>query len=97
MYPEKIELVSDTILAIKWNDGEEQIYEAEKLRGKCPCARCKEKEEPKASPFKVLKANPNNVTWREWSVQGRYAIRFTFSDGHGDGIYGFEMLRELGE
>jgi DUF971 family protein len=28
---------------------------------------------------------------------GRYAVRLTFDDGHGSGIYSWRYLRELGE
>jgi DUF971 family protein len=99
MIPKSIEQISDQAIAIKWDDGSESVFFAEKMRGTCPCATCKEENEnrPKANPFKILKANPNDVVFRSWEMVGRYAVRFSFSDGHDAGIYTFEYLKEIGE
>lgn len=98
MVPLSIEQISDQVIAIKWDDGSDKIYFAEKVRSKCPCATCREKDEqPNASPFKILKANPNNVVFINWDYVGRYAVRFTFSDNHDTGIYTYEYLYQIGE
>ncbi len=99
MISKSIEQISDQVIAIKWDDETESVFFAEKTRGACPCATCKEGKEnkPKTNPFKILKANPNNVAFNNWELIGRYAIRFTFSDGHDAGIYTFEHLKEIGE
>ena len=98
MIPAHIEQISDQVISIKWDDGKEQLFFADKTRGWCPCASCKDKSEnEKPALFKVLKANPNNVIFTGWEMIGRYAIRFTFSDGHGTGIYTYEYLKKIGE
>lgn len=99
MKPLSVEQISDQVLAIKWDDNSESVLFAEKVRGACPCATCKDAddEKPKASPFKILKANPNNVVYTSWEMVGRYAVRFTFSDGHNSGIYTFDLLKKIGE
>ncbi len=99
MIPKSVEQISDQVIAIKWEDDTDSLLFAEKSRGECPCATCKEENEkkPKANPFNILKANPNNVVFRRWEMIGRYAIRFSFSDGHDAGIYTFEHLKEIGE
>ena len=98
MKPETIEQISDQVIAIKWNDGSDKVYFAEKVRSKCPCATCKDKDEkPGGNPFKILKANPNNVVFISWEYVGRYAIRFVFSDNHDTGIYIYEYLYGIGE
>ncbi|KAA3613031.1 MAG: DUF971 domain-containing protein [Calditrichaeota bacterium] len=97
MIPKSVEQISDQAIAIKWDDESESVFFAEKVRGQCPCATCKDEEKPKENPFKILKANPNNVFFRNWEMIGRYAIRFSFSDGHNAGIYTFEHLKEIGE
>jgi len=98
MIPQAIEQISDQVIAIKWNDGSDKVYFAEKVRSKCPCAPCKDKDEqPKSSPFKILKANPNNVDFISWEYVGRYAVRFIFSDNHDTGIYTYEYLYAIGE
>ena len=35
------------------------------------------------------------VTIRGWELQGNYAIRPQFSDGHSSGLFSWEYLREL--
>ena len=98
MKPQTIEQISDQVIAIKWDDGHDKVYFADKLRSKCPCATCRDKEDnPQPSPFKILKANPNNVVFITWEYVGLYAIRFTFSDNHDTGIYTYEYLYSLGE
>ena len=98
MHINSIEQISDQVITIKWDDNREQIYFAEHIRGKCPCASCKDKEAEKpANPFKVLKANPNNVVFTGWELVGRYAVRFSFSDNHSTGIYTYEFLQQIGE
>jgi len=72
MKPENIEQISDQVIVVKWDDASEKIYFAQKVRSKCPCATCKDKEDkPQTSPFKILKANPNNVVFIGWKYVGR--------------------------
>jgi len=102
MYPKSIEQISDQVIAIKWDDGQDTIYFAEHVRKVCPCASCKENDDEgkKKNPFKILDMNnptPNHIDFVSWELIGRYAIRFTFSDRHDTGIYTFEYLREIGE
>jgi len=98
MKPQSVEQISDQVIAIKWDDGSEKIYFANKVRSKCPCAMCKDKDDtPQANPFKILKTNPNNVVFISWDYVGRYAVRFTFSDNHDTGIYTYEYLHSIGE
>ena len=37
------------------------------------------------------------VTVRAWEQVGNYALRFTFSDGHGSGLYSYDYLRRLAD
>lgn len=98
MKPEAIEQISDQVIAVKWDDGSDKLYFAEKVRSRCPCATCKDKDEKSTgNPFKILKTNPNNVVFISWEYVGRYAIRFIFSDNHDTGIYTYEYLYSIGE
>jgi len=98
MKPQSVEQISDQVIAIKWDDDSDKVYLAESVRAKCPCATCKDKDEKnKDSPFKILKANPNNVVFISWEYVGRYALRFVFSDNHNTGIYTYEYLYKIGE
>ncbi len=87
-----ISQISDTVLTILWDDGHESLYFADHLRKNCPCADCENRREKlgdKAFPF--LK----DIKIDSYEMQGRYAVGFTFSDGHNTGIYRYELLREL--
>ncbi len=98
MKPLSIEQISDQVIAVKWDDGKESILFADKLRKDCPCATCKDnKEEKSNNPFKILKSNPNTVSFLSWEYVGNYALRFGFSDNHSTGIYTYDLLTEIGE
>ena len=45
----------------------------------------------------ILQLNKENVNIVDISVQGNYAIRISFDDGHDSGIYSWQYLKELGE
>ncbi len=92
LHPVNIEQISDTVLTIKWNDDHESIYFSDHLRKNCPCADCesrKAKLGDKAFPFL------EDIKITSWEMMGRYAVGFTFSDGHSTGIYVYEYLRSL--
>jgi len=92
MKPVKIELISDTVLNINWDDGHESIYFADHLRRSCPCADCEEKRRLNGDKaFAALK----EVKFSAWEVYGNYALSLRFSDGHDTGIYTYDLLRRL--
>ena len=87
-----IEQISDTVLTIIWEDNHESLYFADHLRKNCPCADCDAKRTKlgdKAFPF------IENVKITSWEKMGRYAVGFSFSDGHHTGIYRYSVLRDL--
>ncbi|MGH7496864.1 MAG: gamma-butyrobetaine hydroxylase-like domain-containing protein [bacterium] len=104
MIPTNLEKIEPSVLKISWDDGEVTYYPLEFLRRKCPCATCSEarhaKPAPAANPFRILQSHEiisNDLDLKEAEVVGRYALNFTWSDGHGEGIYTFSFLRELAE
>ena len=88
-----LELLAPDQLLVVWGDGHESLYPYLELRKRCSCAKCVDEwtGEPLLDPSKV---NPG-VTVREWKPTGRYGVQFTFSDGHGTGIYTLDRLRGL--
>jgi DUF971 family protein len=44
----------------------------------------------------VLQHGKRLVTFKDILIQGHYAIRISFSDGHDTGIYSWDYLQQLG-
>ena len=90
--PRSIEKVEDSALRIVWEDGHETTLDFATLRRHCPCAMCRDEwsGEPLLDPGSV----PDSLAAARADVVGNYALSFGFSDGHGTGLYPFELLRK---
>ena len=103
MIPVDISKADKQTLRIKWENGDESFFPMVFLRRNCPCATCREaqaKQSVAANPFKILKPGEvlqTEVAINEAQVVGRYALCFVWNDGHREGIYTFDFLRELAE
>jgi ATP-binding protein involved in chromosome partitioning len=80
-------------LRIRWADGHTSEFEPRLLRLRCRCAGCV--EEMTGRPILDPASVPADVYPLEIRYMGRYALTFHWSDGHGTGIYPFDMLRGL--
>ena len=91
--PKNIEKIEDEALRITWADGHVSLYGFPLLRRNCPCALCRDEWSGKAllDPSSV----PDGLRADRADLVGHYALSFSFSDGHGAGIYSFETLRRL--
>jgi DUF971 family protein len=99
----KVNVTTGTGMEIEWKDGHCSSYSFPYLRDACPCALCDEErsksgrkpgEAPKLAPgalpmFKPA-AKPNHV-----EPVGKYAIKFSWNDGHELGIYSWQFLRDV--
>jgi len=45
----------------------------------------------------ILQHGKKLITFKDILIQGHYAIRISFSDGHDSGIYSWDYLQSLGE
>jgi DUF971 family protein len=77
-------------LRLTWSDGHAADYDYDTLRGWCPCAGCQGhtltiRFQPPPQPVQPETIKP----------VGHYAISILWSDGHGTGIYRFELLRRI--
>jgi len=93
--PTQIIEESDREISIKWSNDTETRYSARQLRQECPCASCinewtgeKILDHTSISPY---------LTFKNISIVGRYALSFSFSDGHDTGIFSFKYLNGLSE
>lgn len=85
------------LLVVRWRDGHESRYPFDELRNVCPCADCRAAEKPQGG-LQVLTGpvvRRGEIRIVQVSPVGRYALSFTWSDGHSTGIYSFDFLRQL--
>lgn len=93
--PIKIVEENDREISITWSDDAETSFFAPELRRACPCASCVNEW----TGEKMLKDEsiPDDLTFSNFNVVGRYALNFRFSDGHDTGIFTYKFLREMSE
>lgn len=94
--PQRVEPTEDgQRLRIVWWDGAVHEYEPRAIRLACPCAGCVDEftGRPILDPASVAAdIMPVSIEY-----VGRYALKFTWPDGHDTGIYPFDLMRGLGE
>jgi DUF971 family protein len=95
--PVDIQIVG-TEVAIRWDDGVESYLPFDRLRAASPSAETRGERDIFGRLYGGGDAGRSfaGVAVTGWQRIGNYAIRFEFSDGHGTGLYGYELLRELG-
>jgi len=79
-------------VSIEWADGASTEISGRHLRSACPCADCGNRGQVAVSFIEI----GGRTTIADAQLIGGYAIRFTFGDGHADGIYPYHLLRSLG-
>jgi DUF971 family protein len=85
---------SDGSLKVEWADGHKSRYRLAWLRKVCPCATClDERKQAESDPLRLMSGPLPSAVIQDAEFVGNYAIRFTWVDGHGNGIYGFSSLR----
>jgi DUF971 family protein len=100
MSPTKIKVFEKKNLFIQWDDNSESLIPLAALRKNCPCAVCVMERESAAGgkPASYIPLLSHiQMTLKNIEPVGTYAIRFFWQDGHDDGIYNYELLRELGK
>ena len=99
----EVNVTTGTGVEIEWKDGHRSHYSFQFLRDACPCALCDDERnqsgrEPGEPPHTAPGALPlyrEPARPAETEPVGKYAIRFTWNDGHQHGIYSWQFLREL--
>jgi DUF971 family protein len=91
--PRDMAWIEKGVLGIEWNDGHKAVYPVRYLRQQCPCAACVDEW----SGARRLQPNdvPLLIMLQDVQPVGRYALQFTWSDGHDTGIYSYALLRRL--
>jgi|SRR5882724_1451121 len=99
----KVNLTTGTGVDIEWHDGHVSHYGFIYLRDACPCALCNdEREKAGRRAGEPEKAVPGALPMFKAAARvvsaegvGKYAIKFTWNDGHDLGIYSWKFLREV--
>jgi len=99
LLPIDVKKKAENVLTIVWDDGHESVYGMVTLRKCCPCATCRTVRATRdTNPLKILSPKEiivDDIQLLAAEVVGRYALQFSWSDGHSEGIYSFQYLREL--
>ncbi len=95
--PVDIQLVG-TFLALRWEDGREDILSGEFLRERSPSAENLGEKDILGNTYggDGPRQFPGVAVTGLHRV-GNYALSLVFSDGHSSGIYSWEYLRRLGD
>ena len=94
--PVKIEIIG-AFLAVQWDNNQESIIEAKKLREHSPSAENKGESDLFGNLSKVKKSiSPEELQILKFERVGNYAVRIIFNDGHSTGIYDWNLLQDLG-
>src|SRR5678815_1326309 len=99
----KVNVSTGSGMEIEWKDGHRSTYPFAFLRDACPCALCDEERDkagrqPGEAPQLAPGALPMfKATAKPTAAEGvgKYAIRFSWNDGHDLGIYSWAFLREV--
>ena len=86
-------------LAIAWSDGAESYLKLTTLRRLCPCAGCGGERDLLGRLMKGPERPLTSASFeaRGTSPVGGYALQIFWGDGHSDGLYTYEKLREWGD
>lgn len=82
-------------MSIAWGDDHTSEYGFDYLRSVCPCANC---DATKHGGVPVNDGSMDLIHFKDIAMLdvqevGRYALRFTWSDGHDTGIFSYTYLR----
>ena len=92
--PRRVEPTEDgQRLRVVWKDGHVSEYVPRDIRLACPCAGCVDEFTGEA----ILRPEtvPDGIMPVSIQYVGRYALRFTWPDGHDTGIYPYDLLRGI--
>jgi DUF971 family protein len=84
---------------VGWDDGHQGRISLPSLRDHCPCAGCQGETVllRTYSPPPANRNTPGRYVLTGANQVGNYGIQLRWEDGHGEGIYTWEGLRELCE
>lgn len=99
MYLTQFKQLPDGVVRMVWDDGHSGPVSLRALRDSCPCAACMGETVLLRTyvPPPVDASAPGRYELKSASPVGNYALQFRWGDGHGEGIYTWQLLRGLCE
>jgi len=93
--PEDVQVIGAEV-AIRWSDGRETYFPADRLRAMSPSAETQGERDILGQQHGGHPPRDfTGVTVTGWQRIGNYALRFDFSDGHRTGLYSYDYLQQL--
>ena len=91
--------ISNKMIVLKLEEGLEISITLDVLRKSCPCANCGGEKDVFGNIYKgpIKELNDSAFKIQQLSLVGHYAIRIFWEDGHSNGIYTFDLLKNLNE
>ena len=88
----------DTEMVLRYSDDSEFTIDYVALRFACPCANCGPRRE-EAARSGEFEASIRQLRNEKPSVEvvGDYGLKFEWGSGCSMGIFGFDLLREVGQ
>ena len=91
-------LITETSLVLRLSGSSELLIDLKKIRTACPCAHCNGEKDVFGNIYKMEGDIP--LLKKSFKIKlirpiGNYAIKIFWEDGHSNGIYPFELLKNL--
>jgi DUF971 family protein len=94
--PTTIDLERDQGLTIVWDDGIVSRFGLEELRVNCQCAECRGIRD-RGGEVWPTPASPQPLRAESAELVGAWGLSVRWNDGHGTGIYAWDVLRAWSE
>ncbi|MFN8037281.1 MAG: DUF971 domain-containing protein [Acidimicrobiia bacterium] len=90
--PVGVEIDREQGLTLTWPDRMVHTFELAELRANCPCAECRGLRET-GRPVWPTASSPRPLAVVDAELVGAWGLSIRWNDGHGTGIYPWELLR----
>jgi DUF971 family protein len=90
--PTGVEVDREHGLTLAWADGASTTFELGELRVNCPCAECRGLRE-RDLPVWPKPGSPQPLRIEDAELIGAWGITLRWNDGHGTGIFSWDLLR----
>ena len=87
----------ENFVVLKQRGNQDVCISLSTLRLSCPCAFCSGEIDVFGNKYSGNRKNISDkgVVLKGYSFVGLYAIRFVWGDGHSDGLYTFDLLKNI--